>query len=132
MIIFVLSACDVFEESAGSWIDQPPSCDADPYAWSDDLVTYLSAGSGDGSFDLDPTDEPRSDIAGAYDPSAGEFAYDVRFADDYFIVAESVEDGVGTAWHNGDLDVEYVSKVEDKLGEKIGRASCRERVYVLV
>lgn len=131
MHLFLLAGCELFGGStgeAGSWIDQTPSCDADPYSWSNDLVSFLQTGSGDGSFDLDPEDEPRSSIEGNYSADDGEFAYVVGYAEGYFLVSGEVEDGVGTAWHNGDLDVQYISRVEDKLENTSKTAIRVERI----
>ena len=131
MHLFLLAGCELVggtPTDAGEWIDQSPSCDADPYAWSNDLVSFLQAGAGDGSFDLDPADDPRSGVSGSYDADSGEFAYDVRYAEGYFLVDASVQDGLGTAWHNGDLDVQYVYNVEDKLESKVKTALRVERI----
>jgi hypothetical protein len=134
MTFLLLVGCELFGGSgaSGGWINQAPGCEIEPYAWSDDLVSYLLAGEGDGGFSFDPSDTPRSEIAGQYDVTSGEFAYEIAYDEDYFIVAAAVNSGFGTAWHNGDLDVEYSYSVEDKLGNKaeyglrVERVGCRE------
>lgn len=131
MLYLLLAGCELLggsSGSGGSWIDQTPSCDADPYDWSNDLITFLQTGSGDGSFDLDPDDAPRAAITGSYDADDGEFAYEIGYADGYFLTSGQVEDGFGTAWHNGDLDVQYVLRIEDKLEDKQAVAIRVERV----
>lgn len=124
-MLWLLIACETF---APTWIDQRPACSAEPYAWSDDLTSYVSAGEGDGSFDIDPDDEPRGSISGAYDPYSGEFAYETAYADGYWLVSGRVEAGFGTVWHTGDLDVEYVETIVDVLGAEAtwGRRLVRE------
>lgn len=112
-MLFLLLGCESF---APTWIDQRPACSAEPYAWTDDLESWVASGPGDGSFDLDPEDDARINLSGEYDPSSGAFGWSTRFDDDYWMSKEVVTDGAGTAWHNGDLDVLYTLESEDILG----------------
>ncbi|GDX79632.1 hypothetical protein LBMAG42_14430 [Deltaproteobacteria bacterium] len=114
MLLFLL-AC---ESLAPTWIDQTPACDEEPYDWSDDLLSYVKSGPGDGSFDLDPLGEARTSIEGKYGTGDGSFAYRVSYGQDYWKLGAEVTDGVGTAWHNGDLDVEYLTTTTDRLDDE--------------
>lgn len=116
------------------WIDQEPACDEDVYAWSDDLLAYILTGDGSGSFDFDPADEPRVGIEGEYDAESGDFAYEVAYDRDYWLAEEAVE-GWGTVYHDGDLDLYYVVRSEDVLGEtwatdhRVERQGCDMAVW---
>jgi hypothetical protein len=131
-VLWLLFACDSL---APTWIDQRPACGAEPYAWSDDLVTWVAAGDGDGGFSIDPAGDARTGLAGLYDPASGEFAYTIEYADGYWLAGASVDDGFGTAWHNGDLDVEYTVAYTDVLGEtwsrgaRVIREGCKQTWY---
>lgn len=128
-MLLLLLGCDTL---SATWIDQRPACDAEPYGWADDLLSWVADGPGDGSFGLDPDDEPRIGVNGEYDPGTGAFAWDVTYDPDYWMTSVSVRDGKGTVWHNGDLDIEYVAHGEDILGEewagghRVVRAGCAE------
>jgi hypothetical protein len=119
MVLLLLAGCELFGGGAadGAWIDQTPACDADPYAWSDDLLSFVLAGPGNGTFEFDPDDLPRTGIDGAYSAQNGTFGYSVSFDEDYFLHSAETDGGVGTAWHNGDLDIEYTWIVTDKRDE---------------
>ena len=112
-----------------SWIDQEPACEYDIYGWSDDVIAHILTGKGDGEFDYDPEDVPRQVIKGAYDPAKGDFSWKIAYADDYYIVDASVE-GFGTAYHNGDLDIQFTQSATDILEEEnveywdVERAGC--------
>ena len=118
-MILSLLACSVFEPT---WIDQTPACAAAPYDWSDDLVSYVKSGPGDGSFNLNPLGYDRESLVGAYDTANGEFAYSVAYGEGYWMESDEEKDGLGTAWHNGNLDVEYVQTTQDRLGTKESKA----------
>lgn len=131
-MLWLLIACDTLNPT---WIDQRPACSAEPYAWSDDLLSYVAAGEGDGTFSVDPIGEPRTDITGAYNPYDGEFAYETAYAEGYWLVSARVEAGFGTAWHTGDLDVEFeettvdVLGVEVTTGRRVIREGCHQTTY---
>lgn len=110
-----------------SWIDQKPACGFDVYDWSNDLTAHILTGPGDGTFDYDPDDVPRQNIRGTYHLMTGDFDYEVTYADSYWLESESVT-GFGTAWHNGDLDIEYTSHYLDVLGAEwdVNRRVVRE------
>lgn len=128
-MLLLLLGCDTLDPT---WIDQRPACAAEPYTWADDLESWVLAGPGDGSFDLDPADEPRTGLSGSYDPATGDFAWSVAFADEYWLDSSEVSDGFGTAWHNGDLDVEFTVQTTDMLGNssstgnRVLREGCAE------
>jgi hypothetical protein len=112
-VLLLLLGCDTL---TATWIDQRPACAAEPYAWTDDLESWVAAGEGDGSFNLDPADDPRIGLNGTYDPATGQFGWTTTYDEKYWMTVAKVEDGKGTAWHNGDLDVQYTVQYGDTLG----------------
>lgn len=108
MLVALLIAC-------GGWIDQDAGCGKSIYDWSDDLLAHILTGDGSGSFDYDPVDEPRTNIQGVYNASSGNFSYEIKYKDGYWLESGVVE-GYGTAFHNGDLDIVYTETLTDKLG----------------
>jgi hypothetical protein len=107
MLALALLGCNV-------WFDEAATCSYNVYDWSDDVTAHILQGSGDGTFSYDPADEPRSGVEGWYDPSNGDFAWDVAYDGDYYLASAEVE-GYGTAYHNGDLDVLFETVVTDIL-----------------
>lgn len=97
-----------------SWIDQEASCEYDVYEWSDDLLAHILAGDASGAFDYDPEDAPRNQVEGSYDPADGNYEWDEKYADEYYLKRTSVA-GFGTAYHNGDLDILHTATVTDIL-----------------
>jgi hypothetical protein len=115
--------------ACADWIDKEPACDKDVYTWSDDLMAHILAGDGSGAFDYNPEDTPRKRIFGAYDPQSGDFEWKTEFAEEYWLKAENVN-GYGTAYHNGDEDLELTRTRTDKVGdtwsvtERLQRVGC--------
>lgn len=115
-----------------SWIDQEADCEYLVYDWSDDLLGYILQGDGSGSFEFDPIDGPREEISGEYDPSNGDYEYDVSY-DDYWLDEAHVE-GFGTVFHNGNLDLRHNISYKDVLGDtwslvnRIQRNECEMRL----
>lgn len=99
-----------------AWIDQEPACDQDVYYWSDDLLAYVLAGDGSGDFELDPVDEPRTEVDGGYDPDNGDFSWVSKYDEDFYL-RKAEADGFGTVFHNGNLDLLYTQTVTDMLGD---------------
>lgn len=117
MLLVALLGC------ASGWIDQEPACDANPYEWADDLLTHILNGDEEGGFDYDPVDTPRAGISGSYDVSSGDFAWDVSYVQESYLVSQAVV-GDGTVYHNGDLDLEAVITTTDVL-DNVGITSSR-------
>ena len=109
MVVLLLAAC-------GGWIDQSASCTARPYAWSDDLLAWILTGDGSGEFDFSPDDNYRDNISGSYDPSDGEFDWEIAYADGFYLTSATGA-GFGTVYHSGDLDLEYDVDTTDVLGD---------------
>lgn len=105
-----------------SWIDQEPSCGLDVYEWSDDLLGYILAGPGDGTFDLDPVDTPRLAISGSYDYESGDFSWVTGYESGYWLRSSRTE-GFGTAFHNGDLDIYLTETATDVLDAELVSAT---------
>lgn len=131
-MIWLLAACDSL---APTWINERPACSAEPYAWSDDLVSWVSGGDGQGTFSFDPLGDARTSLSGAYDPHTGDFFYTVAYGEGYWLVESRVDEGFGTVWHSGDLDVEYVVEHTDVLeetwstGHRVIREGCDQTWY---
>ncbi len=112
-MVLLLAACATLTPT---WIEAP-ACDAEPYAWSDDLLSWISQGQGDGGFAVDPPGDAATLVEGNYSPYSGSFSWERTYGDDHYRTRDVVEDGFGTAWHNGDLDIEYVATTTDRLDE---------------
>lgn len=111
-MLFVLLGC-------ATWFDKGTACEHQAvYTWSDDLLTHVLQGEGEGTFDYDPIDKPRERISGNYDFESGDFWWDEDFDGDYFLSSIEVE-GYGTAFHNGDLDLLYTETTVDVLDEEV-------------
>ena len=100
-----------------TWLDQEPACRFNAYDWSDDVLSNVMAGEGDGSFDLDPEDTPRSNVSGSYNVNTGDYDWSIRYAKQYFLKTGEVA-GYGTAYHNGNLDILQTSSFTDTLGDE--------------
>lgn len=122
MLLSLMLACSSLFGGKTQWVDATPACEADIYGWSDDLAMYLSQGEGDGAFDFDPDDTPRTGLGGVYDPTTGDYAYRIGFDNDYFLTSGRVE-GYGTVYHNGDLDLLQSTVVKDALDVQTTRWS---------
>ncbi|MSQ01260.1 MAG: hypothetical protein EXR71_05105 [Myxococcales bacterium] len=131
MVLF-LASCTALKPT---WIEAP-ACDAEPYAWSDDLLSWIGEGAGDGSFSTDPPGDPATLIEGNYNPYSGSFSWERFYGEEYYLTVDVVQDGFGTAWHNGDLDIEYVTTTTDRLDERmrvarrIQREGCDQQWWV--
>ena len=99
-----------------TWLDQEPACTFNAYDWSDDLLANIMSGDGDGTFDLDPEDTPRSGVVGSYNVNTGDYDWSISYAKQYFLKAGEVA-GYGTAYHNGNLDILQTSTFTDSLGD---------------
>ena len=83
------------------------SCSEKFTSWSGDLTTHLLNGDQrEGVFDYDPPGELITRIDGEYDLDDGDFEWEVSYNDDHYR-RETRVDGYGTAYVNGDLDLEY-------------------------
>lgn len=120
MVLWMLVAC------GNGWIDQDPGCGKDVYSWSDDLLGYILAGDGSGSFDFDPVDTPRKRISGVYHVQKGNFQYDTTYAGQYWKSSSSTS-GFGTVFHNGNLDLLYETVTTDRLGVEATESTRMER-----
>ncbi len=131
-MVFFLVACTTLKPT---WIEAP-SCDAEPYAWSDDLLSWISQGEGSGAFSIDPPGDAATLVEGNYSPYSGSFSWERTYGSEYFLTQDVVEDGFGTAWHNGDLDIEYVATTTDRLdertslGHRVTREGCEQQWWV--
>ncbi len=131
-MLLVLTACTTLEPT---WIESP-ACANEPYAWSDDLASWVSQGDGQGAFSVDPPGDAATSVDGAYDYSTGDFAWTRSYGEDYWQTSVEVQSGVGTVFHNGDLSVEYVTVTTDRLDEtwqegwRVERVECAQEWWV--
>jgi hypothetical protein len=129
MIVVFLLACSSVPPEYQHWFDQEPACDVEVYAWSDDVLAHVLTGDGDGSFDYDPEDRPRTQVDGTYNAGSGNIGWQASYHEDYWLERGTVE-GHGTVFHNGDLDVEYtetttdVLEVESAVAYRVERTGC--------
>lgn len=100
-----------------AWIDQEPACGQDIYYWSDDLLAFVLTGNGSGQFAFDPEDQPRTQVAGSYDSASGNFAWTSTHDEEYYLQGAEAE-GIGTVFHNGNLDLKFTEVVTDMLGKR--------------
>lgn len=134
MIPALFAACTTIPIELQHWFDQEPSCDPDVYAWSDDILAHVLTGDGDGSFDYDPEDRPRTGLVGSYNTGSGNFGWEAEYQHDYWLRSGTVG-GSGTVFHNGDLDIEYTETTVDVLDEeravstRVERAGCSVRAW---
>lgn len=110
----------------GGWFDQEPACNLDVYDWSDDLLSHVLQGKGDGVFDYNPSDLPRIRVWGSYKPSSGSYSYQVNYSTEFYLDSADYN-GFGTVYHNGDLDLLEVERVVDMLGDEFAQYNRVER-----
>jgi len=108
--VFSLFGC------GGGFLDDT-SCQHDVFDWYPGLSMYLDAGS-DLGFTIAPEQSYIEKINGEFitNNADTDFYWYTTYSGAYFL-DKSTTQGIGTAYTNGDLDILYVTDVEDSLGD---------------
>ncbi len=111
-LLFILSLTGC----GGGFLDET-ACQYDVFDWYPGLTTYLDEGS-DLGFTVFPEQSYIDEINGTFITSNDDtdFYWYTTYSGPYYLT-ESTTQGIGTAYTNGDLDVLYVTDVEDTLGD---------------
>jgi hypothetical protein len=111
LLIFSLTGC------GGGFLDQT-SCQHDIFGWYPGLSMYLDEGS-DLGFTIAPEQSYIDKINGAFITNNAEtdFYWYTTYSGQYYL-NKSTTQGIGTAYTNGDLDILYVTDIEDTLGDE--------------
>ena len=84
-------------------LDDSLVCGEEFLSWTGGLTYHVLQGSGDGSFDYDPSGHAER-TAGMYDLHTGDFSWETTYDESASLVSEAVE-GYGRLWKDGDLDI---------------------------
>ena len=131
ILALVLLGCRAGEtDDEGAYFTGDWSCEYQPWEWLVDPVQALLEADESGAFDYDPPGDVVTGRTGAYDFETGDLSWSSRYADAYYIEEGSAE-GYGTIYDNGDLDLLYLTRSLDVLGEetwsraRIERTGCQ-------
>lgn len=94
------------------------TCEHDFLAYTGGLTFHVLQGNGDGGFDYAPEAAHVDRIAGELDLGTGAFAWDVSYGSGVRVV-DHVEEGVGTIWRDGDLDLVWTEGGERTDGRSV-------------
>lgn len=126
VLVLGLAGCGVGKTGTGADYFDDMACDAEPWDWFADPVTYLMEADEDGEWDFDPPHDYVTGIEGRYDYEEGDIEWGLSFLDAYTTDSYDVE-GYGTVFEDGDVDLLFKTVTEDVLGSVAASRSRLER-----